>query len=145
MAMFWKFSQLFYFPNQSDISRGRFQTNNNIGKAEAPHLCFPQQVWCLTISGCEACGWRETRHRQDRRASCTRREQRQRLWLRQNLWPRPRQLLGWIGLSKYVLKTLWFFYSNPNSRPNLTSGIHPQTFLKTFCGFSSRLNLLKGD
>ena len=49
MAMFWKFSQLFYFPNQSDIS-GRFQTNNNI-------ICFPQQVWCLTISGCEACGW----------------------------------------------------------------------------------------
>ena len=28
MAMFWKCSQLFYFPNQSDIS-GRFQTNNN--------------------------------------------------------------------------------------------------------------------
>ena len=28
MAMFWKFFQLFYFPNQSDIS-GRFQTNNN--------------------------------------------------------------------------------------------------------------------
>ena len=26
--MFWKFFQLFYFPNQSDIS-GRFQTNNN--------------------------------------------------------------------------------------------------------------------
>ena len=28
MAMFVKFSQLFFFPNQSDIS-GRFQTNNN--------------------------------------------------------------------------------------------------------------------
>ena len=26
--MFWKFFQLFYFPNQSDIS-GRFQTNHN--------------------------------------------------------------------------------------------------------------------
>ena len=28
LAMFVKFSQLFFFPNQSDIS-GRFQTNNN--------------------------------------------------------------------------------------------------------------------
>ena len=125
--MFWKFFQLFYFPNQSDIS-GRFQTNNN--------FVFPNRFDALQSQ--------DARRAAEHRAKAAGAGAPVAPAAEPKAEPKvvaPPKAEPKVVAPPKAKAASWLSWFGQN-RFKKHCGSFIQTLLKTFCGFSSRLNLL---